>query len=111
MSRLERVLAAESNLIIIDALTLGVAPDRQEDAFACECTVYSASIDSDWWDHVNALRCVADASWKSILSYIMEIVEFGVEKSLKKGQFPDATMSRVVRHIVNKATSKRRTCT
>eukprot|EP00889_Picochlorum_renovo_P004768 jgi/Picre1/31798/NNA_007147.t1 len=73
-------------LIIIDALTLGVAPDRQEDAFACEY-----------------------ASWKSILSYIMEIVEFGVEKSLKKGQVPDATMSRVVRHIVNKATSKRRT--
>ena len=53
---------------------------------------------------------IADASWKSILSYIIEIVEVGVAKSLKKGQVPDATMSRVVRQIVNKATSKRRTC-
>ena len=40
MSRLEGVLAVESNLIIIDALTLGVGPDRQEDAFACECRLY-----------------------------------------------------------------------
>ena len=37
VSRLETILGVESNLIIIDALTLGVAPDRQEDAFACEC--------------------------------------------------------------------------
>lgn len=37
VSRLETILGVESNLIIIDALTLGVAPDRQDDAFACEC--------------------------------------------------------------------------
>lgn len=39
VSRLETILGVESNLIIIDALTLGVAPDRQDDAFACKCTM------------------------------------------------------------------------
>lgn len=86
MSHLETILENEWNLIVIDSLTFGVGPDRKSDAYACKY-----------------------ASWTAILQCLIEQVESTVEKSLSRGQNVDSTLSRVVRNVVNKATSKRRT--
>jgi hypothetical protein len=85
VSHLEVILEDESNLSVIDSLTFGVGPDRKSDAYACKY-----------------------ASWTAILQCLIEQVEITVEKSLSRGQTVDSTLSRVVRHVVNKATSKRR---
>lgn len=78
------MLGNDVNLAILDALTFGVGPGNEQDAYACEY-----------------------ASWKAILKCLMSQVEESVAKALKKGQTPESMYSRVVRTVVNKAISKR----